>query len=1057
MIKSFKNSKALSPVISAIILIAIVVAVSIVSASWLSDLTFSFMKTEQIKIVNQIWSPDNSYIDLTVLNSGTDTVVINNVYVNSEPAQSSTFVSGSSSLKGGQSAIIRVFHNYVSDTNELVLVTRTGNRFPCLVTKTSAGHPAGTQTLRSNEAGSVQQWTAFGGTTNYLLTSDSSDTTGIQVLGSTALRETEKLADSTIGSGVINSVTAYMRAKATSSGTAPTGAFIAYRDFTANFNTPIIQTWDNAAWSSQSELPTAGSAVRQTRSVCSPIIDRSDQKIVVTLSDDGYLDASVFNGTSWSVTNNIGQVWTSAPSDARRPFDVAYESQSGDALLVYGTTAAGGASDLAYKTWTQSSGWSSEQYYDDTGHSSKVTVTYVDLTSDLNSDKIGMAYIESTNNDANAVVWNGSSWGNFIEITGNVAIATEECIAIASENISGHLMAVAGEGQFIKWTRFTTSWSNVGAYDINSGATSVMNWLKLASSQDNRLMLTSVDGASDLCTALWDGNSLGNRQWSTAASSIGSMTATTSVSAMRFTAQASKSVTSIRVYIQAATASPAYRFGIETSGTDYLPSGTYVGGASNYVVYTPTATGWLDLTLPSNAPLTAGTVYHLTVRYDSGTISASNYIALRRMGTVANMFHPKENMIDPWLNTIFGTTIQNYEPIFILKYNDNSYESMPYDTATLRSIWGVNWFSEKWTQNADQTITGINIALLKAGTPLGSILVVLRDETNSQDLATITIPQSEITTTQQWYEKYFTSPLTLQNGRSYSLILKSPSSTTSGNSFRCYSLSTGQSGDLTYDGTNSFYRSSTTSGSTWTSTNTEDLTYIFLSTAGSSGWVVHAPRDSGVDTNAQRCADFAWEYNLAPAPKNQGILVYGTTAGQITWRVFKAPNYVGTVTNVGMGAKVHPWVQLKSNTRTVSGDVKILGAVLEGTVFDLGAISWNGTTFTVVGTSKFSANTGVITYESFSLAFEFFSSREKAVILWGTHDENFEGSEFTVNRSDFTESSEQKTTNPATGLAWTWAEVNALEIGSRASRLWVDETLQVSDFWLIVDYAAMVS
>jgi hypothetical protein len=39
-------------------------------------------------------------------------------------------------------------------------------------------------------------------------------------------------------------------------------------------------------------------------------------------------------------------------------------------------------------------------------------------------------------------------------------------------------------------------------------------------------------------------------------------------------------------------------------------------------------------------------------------------------------------------------------------------------------------------------------------------------------------------------------------------------------------------------------------------------------------------------------------------------------------------------------------------------------------VLDLGSIQWDGTTFTVQGTSTSSNNVGIITYESFSLDFQ---------------------------------------------------------------------------------------
>jgi hypothetical protein len=571
------------------------------------------------------------------------------------------------------------------------------------------------------------------------------------------------------------------------------------------------------------------------------------------------------------------------------------------------------------------------------------------------------------------MIWDGSAFSNVLELTGSISIAMEECVSISSET-SGAIVAVAGEGEFIKWSRFTTTWSPVATFDINSGATSPMNWLKLAQSQNDRLMLTSVDGAFDLATSVLDENSIGNRQWETSTESMGSMTSTASVSAMRFTAQASKSVSNILVFVQTASASPAYRFGIETSTAGYLPNGTYVGGASNYAVATPNATGWLNLTLPSAATLTTGTVYHVTVRYDSGTINGTNYIALRRLGTNQNNFRPKENAIDSWLNTISGTTIQNRDPIFILIYNDtDSYEAMPYDNIASHNIYGTNWYSEKWTQNGSNTIVGVNLPLIKTGTPPDNLYIILRNETDSQDVATITVPQSDITTTLQWYERYFNSTVSLVSGKSYRLILKSPSSTSS-NYFTARSLTTSQAGALTYDGTNSYYSFSSNGGSSWTDTFTQDLTYILLlQNAGTMGWIIHPPWDTGVDTHASRCADFAWEYRASPNFKNQGLLVYGTAAGQITWRRFRAPNYMTVVaTNVAMGTNFHSWVQLKSNPRTVGNDTIVLGAVLETTTYDLGAVKWDGTTLAVMGPSTFAADTTVADYECFEIGFAYF-------------------------------------------------------------------------------------
>jgi len=81
-----KNTKALSPVVASIILIAVTVAVSIAVAAWMGALTVGFMDTEELKITQMEFVESGGSpvsIDLSVSNIGTSPVTITvDAYVN---------------------------------------------------------------------------------------------------------------------------------------------------------------------------------------------------------------------------------------------------------------------------------------------------------------------------------------------------------------------------------------------------------------------------------------------------------------------------------------------------------------------------------------------------------------------------------------------------------------------------------------------------------------------------------------------------------------------------------------------------------------------------------------------------------------------------------------------------------------------------------------------------------------------------------------------------------------------------------------------------------------
>ena len=87
MRKLLKSKKALSPVVAAIILIAVTVAVSIAVAAWMGSLTIGFMETSELTITEvdfTIGEPGS--ITVYVTNSGTSKFTVNRIRVNGENA-----------------------------------------------------------------------------------------------------------------------------------------------------------------------------------------------------------------------------------------------------------------------------------------------------------------------------------------------------------------------------------------------------------------------------------------------------------------------------------------------------------------------------------------------------------------------------------------------------------------------------------------------------------------------------------------------------------------------------------------------------------------------------------------------------------------------------------------------------------------------------------------------------------------------------------------------------------------------------------------------------------
>jgi hypothetical protein len=424
-------------------------------------------------------------------------------------------------------------------------------------------------------------------------------------------------------------------------------AMIVYRSATgAGEPVPRYRTWNGTAWSAEGTMTTAGSNIRFIRLAASGSSARPREKVAVTLSADAGLDAYVWNGSAWSVTNGFGTVDTGM--EAYKSYDVAYETQSGRAFVVYSVSSTSGAQDLAYRIWNGTA-WLAEAYIDDAFASGDILVSFLRLARNPGSNELALVFIDTTNGAARAMLWDGSAWGNETNITTSIAVPDEEDVAVAYEQQSFRLLAVAGEGSLIAYRSFTASggWSVNATVDANPAAVQTTNWLVLKPNPAaNQIMLLGVDGGSDLSTILWS-----NGAWSTG-------------SATRHDAAVDTNAARVA------------DFDWEQAGSKGLLAYGTTSGYLHYRQYSAGSWGVI-----SNVTTVGGTHSWVVLRRNPGVASGDSRI----LGAVSNSSAPRPLDSINWTGTILSVTSQAFTTdISTAAYEafDMAYENFPPDSTS---------------------------------------------------------------------------------------------------------------------------------------------------------------------------------------------------------------------------------------------------------------------------------------------------------------------------------------------------------------------------------------
>jgi hypothetical protein len=279
----------------------------------------------------------------------------------------------------------------------------------------------------------------------------------------------------------------------------------------------------------------ANSAIQFVINKASPA---RNEKLVGFQLNNGSLYMDKCSGTCSATANLSANMWNQTilgSGVVTKAFDIAYEQETGRAMVVY----AGNTTGKLYYCIYDGSDWGPVSNCAPTNGTNDISLTdgtttltgtpeWVTLSArgeqmpDIRTNDILLA-VQDTNRDIFTIRWNGTSWlstdRQVLSTTGGATVATTDsgnvdsaAFDIGWENTSGTEMAVYADGTNLSYRTSTgAGWS---AASTISGLATAAQWIKVASDpQSNRLSMivsfgstTTVGSTATATPYIWKTN-----------------------------------------------------------------------------------------------------------------------------------------------------------------------------------------------------------------------------------------------------------------------------------------------------------------------------------------------------------------------------------------------------------------------------------------------------------------------------------------------------------------------------------------------------------------------
>ena len=256
---------------------------------------------------------------------------------------------------------------------------------------------------------------------------------------------------------------------------------------------PRTRVWDEltASWSTETQSLGSDGRKRFVRHVLSPT---SNEELTAFTTDQGgqfLVEVANWDGSNWTL-DTMRTVTDDRHSD-KRNFDIAYESMSGQAILVY----TDGGQTVYYRTRSGGT-WSGEStLFGSKPHNN--TVMWVQLVPQPGSDRVALVYCD-WDADLYSIIWDGNSWleaETEIELETSLENSDRQNFSAAYESLSGDLFIC-----------YSQSWPNDGfsIYTMDYGTNTWSSKQRWRPAWGSRAyyMNVSADPYSDHITCVYD-------------------------------------------------------------------------------------------------------------------------------------------------------------------------------------------------------------------------------------------------------------------------------------------------------------------------------------------------------------------------------------------------------------------------------------------------------------------------------------------------------------------------------------------------------------------------